>query len=135
MRFRISCLFIATLLGACGAPNDPYAVSEAFWTATIEGDLELARSYMDLEGRSTVKAASEWPEGNFSFGETVIEGDGATVETTLFSEGPIAMEIPFKTVLVREDDDWKVAFRKTMDEMGKGALANTADNFLSKFGR
>ncbi len=47
MKFRPTYVLTAVLLAtACAASNDPSAVAEAFWNASKDGDVELAKSYI-----------------------------------------------------------------------------------------
>ena len=47
MKSRISLLLTAALLGtACGASEGPGDVAVAFWTASKDGNVELAKTYL-----------------------------------------------------------------------------------------
>ena len=126
MRFRISCLLTAALLGAaCSLTDGPSSVAEAFWTASKDGDAALATSYIVEGGRATIKEESSSTIGEFTLGETAIEDDRATVETTVVSTGEREMEVAFNTVLIRQNDGWKVDLDETTDEMMKSVLGTT----------
>ncbi len=136
MRFRISYLLVATLLGAaCSAADGPADVAEAFWTASKEGDTELATSYIVEGGTTTIQEPSGSSIGEFSLGETAIEGDQATVETTVVSTGEREMEVAFNTVLVRRDDGWKVDLDETTDEMMKSLVGTTMGELTERMGQ
>ena len=137
MRFLMSCLVTAALVGtACSSADGPSAVAEAFWTAGKEGDTELAKSYIVEGGTATITEDQSGSSiGEFSLGETAIEGDRATVETTIVSTGEQETEIAFNTVLVQRDDGWKVDLDETTDEMMKSVLGTTMGELTEKMGQ
>lgn len=138
MKFRMTYLLTAALLGtACGAADDPRAVAEAFWTASKDGDMELAKSYMAEGGNATIQDPDESGSSvdDFSLGESVIDGDRATVETTLKTTGEQAMELEFQTVLVGRDGSWKVDLDQTTDEMMKSLFGTTMGELTKKMGQ
>ncbi len=134
MKFRMTYLLTAALLGtACGAAGDPHAVAEAFWTASKDGDMELAKSYV-AEGGSASIDESGSSIGDFSLGETAIDGDRATVETTMVSAGEQSIELAFTTVLVQQDGGWKVDLDQTSDDMMKSLFGTTMGELTKKMG-
>ncbi len=134
MKFRMTYLLTAALLGtACGAADDPYGVAEAFWTASKDGDMELAKSYI-AEGGSASIDESGSSIGDFSLGETAIDGDRATVETTMVSAGEQSMELAFTTVLVQQGGGWKVDLDQTSDEMMKSLFGTSMGGLVEKMG-
>ena len=138
MRFRMTYLLTAALLGtACGASDGPRNIASAFWTASKDGDMELAKSYIAEGGNATIKAPNESRSsvGEFSLGETAIDGNRATVETTVVSTGEQEMELAFNTVLVQQDDGWKVDLDQTTDEMMKSLFGTTMGDFTKKMGQ
>ncbi len=138
MKFRMTYLLTAALLGtACGAADDPRVVAEAFWTASKEGNMELAKSYMAEGGNATIQDPDESGSsvGDFSLGETTIDGERATVETTVEMTGEHAMELAFQTVLVSRDGSWKVDLDQTTDEMMKSLFGTTMGDLTKKMGQ
>ena len=137
MRFRMSYLVTAAILGtACNASDEPRILAEAFWTASKEGDAELARSYIVEGGSATINEdASGSSISEFSLGETAIEGDRATVETTIVSAGEQATEVAFNTVLVQQNEGWKVDLDETTDEMMKSLLGTTMGELTEQMGQ
>ena len=138
MKFRLTYLLTAALVGtACGAGDGPHDIASAFWTASKDGDMELAKSYIAEGGNATIKAPNESRSsvGEFSLGETTIDGDRATVETTVVSTGEQEMELAFNTVLVQQDNGWKVDLDQTTDEMMKSLFGTTMGDFTKKMGQ
>ena len=136
MKFRLTYLLTAALVGtACGSGDGPHAIASAFWTASKNGDMELAKSYMAEGGSASIdETKSGSSVGDFSLGETTIDGDRATVETTVVSTGEQEMELAFNTVLVQQDDGWKVDLDQTTDEMMKSLFGTTMGDFTKKMG-
>ncbi len=130
-------LTAALLATACGAADGPHGVAEAFWTASRDGDMELAKSYIAEGGNATIKDADESGSsiGEFSLGETTIDGKQATVETTIETTGERAMELAFNTVLVQQDGGWKVDLDQTTDEMMKSLFGTTMGGLVEKMGQ
>ena len=55
MKFRLTYLLTAALVGtACGTGDGPHAIASAFWTASKNGDMELAKSYMAEGGSASI---------------------------------------------------------------------------------
>ena len=138
MKFRRTYLLTAALLAtACGAADGPHGVAEAFWTASQDGDVELAKSYIAEGGNATIKDPDESGSsvGEFSLGETTIDGERATVETTVETTGEQAMELAFQTVLVSRDGSWKVDLDQTTDEMMKSLFGTTMGDLTKKMGQ
>ncbi len=137
MKFRMTCLLTAALLGtACSAGDDPHDIASAFWTASKDGDMELAKSYMAEGGTASINENKSGSSvGDFSLGETTIDGDRATVETTVVSTGEQEMKLAFNTVLVEQDNGWKVDLDQTTDEMMKSLFGTTMGDFAEKMGQ
>ncbi len=137
MKIRPTCVLTAAFLAmACGAANDPRDVAEAFWSASKEGDVELAKSYIAEGGNATIKDPKESGSsvGEFSLGETTIDGERATVETTVETTGAQAMELAFQTVLVSREGSWKVDLDQTTDEMMKSLFGTTMGDLTKQMG-
>ena len=137
MKFRLTYLLTAALVGtACGTGDGPHAIASAFWTASKNGDMELAKSYMAEGGSASINETKSGSSlDDFSLGETTIDGDRATVETTVMSTGEQEMELAFNTVLVQQDDGWKVDLDQTTDEMMKSLFGTTMGDFAEKMGQ
>ena len=55
MKFPLTHVFAAALLAtACGAADGPGAVAQAFWTASKEGDIDRAKTYVAEGGNATM---------------------------------------------------------------------------------
>ena len=133
MKSRLTHILAAALLAtACGAGEGPGAVAEAFWTASKEGDIERAKTYVAEGSKATMNNSGDSQSlGDFSLGEVTVDGDRATVETDVEAE---EMELAFQTVLVRQEGDWKVDLDATTDEMMRSLFGTTMGDFTKKMG-
>ena len=118
------CVVAIAVLAACGgAASGPKEVAEDFWNAAVEGDLDEAKRYATRETADSIQLSSDGDDGEVTIGETSIEGDRATVATTLVgTEEGVSSTIELQTVLVQEDGQWKVDFTQTMMSMFGGAM-------------
>ena len=125
-------LAAALLVAGCGSANGPGDVAEAFWTASKAGDIELAKTYVADGAKATMNNPGESQSlREFSLGDVTLDGDRATVGTTVASE---EMELAFETVLIRQESDWKVDLDATTDEMMKSLFGSTMGDLTKKMG-
>ena len=61
------------------------------------------------------------PLDEIILGKTVIDGDSAWVDTTVTISGDKPYTLPIKTVLIRENKQWKVDYEATMKWVSKGS--------------
>lgn len=119
MRNLLSLLACAALLGCGNSAEEAKAVTEAFWDAGKAGDSELAMSYVSRSSMATVNADDGDPtERDFTLGAVAVDGDNATVETTLSDwgdDGPTT--VSFETHVIREGGEWKIDLDRTMGSM------------------
>lgn len=136
MRVHLTYLTAVLFVTGCAGGDDPRAVADAFWTASKDGDVELAKTYIAEGGNASIQDPNESGSsvGDFSLGESAIDGDRATVETTVSSAGAQEMELSFQTVLVRQQGDWKVDLDQTTGEMMKSLFGGSMGDFAEKMG-
>lgn len=136
MTYRMMYVITATLTAAaCGAADSPGTVAEAFWTASKDGDKELAETYMVEGGSASISEGGSGSSiGEFSLGETAVDGERATVATTVTSMGEQSMVLDFNTVLVQQDGSWKVDLDQTTDEMMRSLLGTTMGDLAEQMG-
>ncbi len=117
-------LFVAALLLAACAEKTPQEVSEAFWAALISNDADGAVKYSTLgESREYDGFGRNWTGFRVSSGRIVIEGDEATVATTLTKTTSAGDEtVAFETILIRQEGTWKVDYARTGREVTSGPL-------------
>ena len=108
-------------------------MAERFWTAAQEGDEETVRATsVETWADHRFDADGDTDIGDFSFGETEIEGDGARVETTIEHIGhDSTFEVSFETVLVKRDGEWLVDLGATTGQLVGSILGSTAAELAS----
>jgi len=113
-----------SLLPACLGPKTPQEVTKAFWVAVIENNAKDAVSYSTLTDTQYYDGFStEWRGYQPSLGKVVIEGEMASVVTTLESPpNSGADNRKFVTYLVQRNDAWLVDYNRTSDSVHGGAL-------------
>jgi hypothetical protein len=119
-----------TIVCACGSDTDQVRqVAEAFWDASKAGDMELAQTYVSESSTFRPNQSdNDSPPGDVKLGRIEVNGDEATVETTvtgLNEETPFDVE--FETAMVLENGEWKVNMDKTAGSMMQGAFAAMAE--------
>lgn len=118
----LMCLFIT----GCDEELYPIEVSEGFWRAVKDKDVEVIRKY-STEHSLTGEELSEkiLPLDEIVLGKTVIDGDGAWVDTTVTISGDKPYTLPIKTVLIRENKQWKVDYQATIKWVSKGSVVSS----------
>jgi len=124
---RIPIALVATALVTMACADSPQYVAERFWTAAQQHDEETVReTSVEYRGDHRFDADDEAYIGEFSFGETEIEGDEARVETRLTHiDDDASLEVSFETVLVRRDGEWLVDLDETTSRMVGSILGAT----------
>jgi len=118
MFLSLICLSIT----GCDEGLYPIDVSEGFWRAVKDKDINAIEKY-STEDNLTGDELSEniLPLDEIILGKTVIDGDGAWVDTTVTISGDKPYTLPIKTVLIRENKQWKVDYQATMKWVSKGS--------------
>lgn len=141
--------FLATalaclLLSACAAPNTPQDVTQAFWQSMLEGDADDAAELSTLVNEAAFDGYQrDWADVNVSWGRVVIDGDQASIATTLTGL-PDGDQQPLETTtyLVRLDEQWLVDYHRTGDALSRGqlfdqmlhSLDQLSERFRARFG-
>lgn len=103
--------------------DDPKAVATKFWQASETGKIENMKPYITQKSLASdmMKEDAKAEKVKFTLGEAAVEGEKATVPTTIEQEGfPVNM----KTILVKEEGAWKVDVEQTMMTMMEGAMGD-----------
>ena len=116
---------MTSLFGCSSSGDTPIEVAQNFWSAMEERDIEKARSFATEETAGSVKINDEAgdQEVDIVFGEVSVEDDRAVVATTMVNAGDDSeMKIAMETVLVVENDMWKVDVDQTFMSLFGGAV-------------
>ncbi|MDH5324353.1 MAG: hypothetical protein OEZ68_04340 [Gammaproteobacteria bacterium] len=121
---RILMYFAVLFFSACFGPKTPQEVTRAFWESVLQNDAEDVVEYSTLiETKQYDRFSKDWVGFEPSWGRVVMEGDNASVETTLRKPGAQSEERHFTTHLVRRNKQWIVDYSRTADEVQGGAIA------------
>jgi len=125
MFLSLICLFIT----GCDDGLYPIDVSEGFWRAVKDKDIAAIEKY-STEDSLTSDELSEniLPLDEIILGKTIIDGDGAWVDTTVTISADKPYTLPIKTVLIRENKQWKVDYQATMKWVSKGSSVYSVIN-------
>ncbi|MDX1757416.1 MAG: hypothetical protein R3175_15270 [Marinobacter sp.] len=133
----LALILSSLLLSACASPKTPQDVSAAFWQAIIENDAGDSTELSTLVDEAAYDGYQrDWAGVTLSWGRVVIDGNEATVETTI--EG-LAEEhgepLETTTYLVKLDDQWLVDYHRTGDALSGNRLFNQMVGELERFSR
>jgi hypothetical protein len=103
------------ILSGCQSGPPPEKVTQAFWEAMAQGDPEIARTYTTQVSQYLVTKQPELEQATVRTGVVKDDGDNARVATVLTLKRSDNKKIAFDTVLVEEDDEWKVEYLQTMN--------------------
>lgn len=116
-------MVVSIFLSACGKSESPTDISDQFWSAVQERDMEAAKLVATWETVSYLKFLNTeklHPE-RFELGEEMVGETRAEVETVLFTSkaGKSGIKLPGITVLVMTDNGWRVNVKKSMASVVK----------------
>lgn len=112
------CLFIT----GCDQGLYPIDVSEGFWRAVKNKDIKAIEKYSTKDSLTDDELSENvLPLDEIVLGKTVIDGDGAWVDTTVTISGDKPYTLPIKTVLIRKNRQWEVDYQATMKWVSKGS--------------
>lgn len=112
-------LFFMSFLIGCETEHPPQVVARYFWDALKIQDVESARACVTTATRTMVDTStSQFHNAEVTFGKIIIDGDKTTLETIIHMRKNDAEIItPLQTILVREDNMWKVDYQQTINTM------------------
>lgn len=119
-------VLLCSLLALAGcAPKTPQQVAESFWGAVVTSDAGHAVETSTLADERDYDGFSRnWTGFKPSWGRSVVEGDSASIATTLTRPSRSGDKtVEFDTILVRQDGRWKVDYARTAEEIRGAPLA------------
>ncbi|MGR8934855.1 MAG: hypothetical protein ACU837_10775 [Gammaproteobacteria bacterium] len=130
------------IFSACQTDWPPETVTRLFWLALAGNDVNAARQYATRATRDLVgnEPLSAWKIETLETGEVrVISGRQAVVAAEVeYDRNGAVRTLRFNTYLLREQDAWKVDYRKTLDNLASGPfdeLMQDLQNFGENFGK
>ncbi len=123
MTGKIQTLIAATLTGlllsSCQSPETPQQVTQHFWQAVIEDKADEVVKYSTLvDVKNYDRFSTNWSGFQPSLGKITIENNNASVVSQFMPPtGADLKDRKLTTYLVMQNEDWKVDYQKTRDEM------------------
>ncbi len=115
LAFLLSLLF---LLSGCQTLSTPEQVTLAFWQAMTEGDIDAAKEHATPETQHLVMQQQHLAAATLQTGVILIDGPNATVATTMtLNASENNKVLSFDTVLLKENDLWKVDYQRTLNNL------------------
>jgi hypothetical protein len=111
-------LCLAAVLAACTPPLTPTQVTDRFWRAVVsEHPAKLERYVLPRDHALLNEDTTLLPVASYALGRVLIDGDQATVATTITLAGDTPVTLELDTALVREQETWLVDYRRTADAL------------------
>ncbi|MCF6147815.1 MAG: hypothetical protein E3K37_04060 [Candidatus Kuenenia sp.] len=100
-------------------------IAAGFWDALLEHDLDAAKTFATRASSANLKLNDSIDDSNnqATFGDIIINEDKAITETILNTrKDGSQISIPLQTILITEDNQWKVDADQTMMSVFGGAM-------------
>lgn len=113
-------LLTVVLLQACTQPkpNTPLTVAQAFWTATLKGDVETAKQFLTPQSRPHFKVILQSQQDYVELGEQNITLSRAEILTQFTRHADHRQhKTALRTILLNQQGQWLVDFDQTRDSM------------------
>lgn len=128
MVFLLSAIFLNACIFSSDSQN-ARSVSEDFWQAVLDDDMEKAKMLVTWETADYLKymSSSRVAAQRFETGEVRITDNMAEVATILYTGNDGLMQVPARTVLIKVDNSWRVDVQRTMGSMVSGTMGAMVD--------
>lgn len=101
---------ILLFFSGCQSGKSPEEVTTAFWQALAQGQIEKARIHVTDGSKHLVNLQDIEKNSTIDIGEAIVEDSNASAPTTITRHNK---RVTFDTVLLLEQDVWKVDFLQT----------------------
>lgn len=114
------------LLSACTAEKTPQEVAQVFWESVINNDTDEVLRYSTLTDATKYDGFSKnWNGFQPSWGRVIIEGDRANIVSEFSKpDNTNSHSRKFITYLIRQNEEWKVDYDRTHEEVHGNVLTN-----------
>jgi len=125
-------LMILSSLTACNTqPDTPESVSQQFWSAVQQRDMEKAKEFASWDTVDYLKYLNtdKLSPQRFELGESMQGDSRAEIATTLYTQkqGTSGVKVPGVTVLFKTEHGWRVNVKKTMTSVVRHTANNVFD--------
>lgn len=133
MKKLLIVLPLIALISAC--EKSPESVAQQYWRGILDNNESLVADNASQRSKRELFTTIAPDEGSsVKFGETKIEADRAQVDTILTwvdEEKEQSTEFNLQTVLVKEDDGWKVDTARTRQQFFTAVYRGSLDGLSS----
>lgn len=121
----------ALMLSACQSASTPKGVSNEFWQAVQQRDMEKAKNLSTWETVDYLKYfnSQRLHPARFELGDEMVGKTQSSVVVTLYSSqaGKSGIKIPGQTDLVKTRYGWRVDVKKTLGSIAQHTVDNAFD--------
>lgn len=110
-------LSLLLLLSGCQTVSTPEQVTEEFWEAMADDDLDAARKYSTRDTQYLVSTQPTLEDAAVKTETALINGASATVATLMTLKTGSREVLSFDTVLLKENNQWKVDYQQTLNNL------------------
>lgn len=127
-------LFMLLSITACDlSPQSPLQVAEAFWQATLKGDIHKAKQFMTPDSREDLEITLHTEHDRVEFGEIQIQNNSAEIKTFIHAQkNNQAVSYRLNTILVNQNNQWKVDYTATRRSMLGSELEDAFEDLTEK---
>lgn len=116
---RLAGLFCLLIFAnSCQTATTPEEITIVFWEELTRGNVETAKKYATQDTQHLVTQQQAKENSTLEIGQITINGLNANVQTIITlpatDHRPI---LSFNTVLLKEDDQWQVDYRQTLNNI------------------
>jgi hypothetical protein len=132
---KLAGLFCILLLSSCQTGKSPEDVTASFWQALAQGQIDNARKHVTQDSQHLVNLQDIDTHSTIKTGVAVIEDTTARIETTINRN---KRQVTFDTVLLKEQDAWKVDYLQTQMNISLipfGEVAKSLQNLGDTFAK
>ncbi len=132
----LTILLISIFLTACeDEPKSPFEITQAFWNAVENKNIKQIKQLITKQSLGDEYLAENIVSvSKPSFGKIVIDGDIAEIETTVVVESDKPSNVSLDTLLVKENEKWKVNYHATISAINEEGTLSQVLKELKNFG-
>ena len=126
IQFLIATTLVGFLLSSCQSPQTPQQVTQHFWQAVIEDKPDKVVKYSTLvDVKDYDRFSTNWNGFQLSQGKITIENNTASVVSQFTPPtGTDLKKRNLTTYLLMQNEEWKVDYQKTRDEIKTDKISN-----------
>ena len=113
-------LTVALISSGCSQQLTPHDVADRFWRAAVTGHAGKIKRYVLEKDRAALNDESKLlPISAFELSRIVIDGQAATIATSVTLDGDAPVTVNIDTRLRQEQGEWRVDYAATANEISR----------------